>query len=302
MLRMEPTNGNGSERRSNAKGGAGAIVRLGALILEVSGAACGGDGDGAASAGGQPAATALDTVSTATAPATTTTAQVTTSTLAPPTTAVAGCDEVPLPDGAELTESATFDIDGDGLDDTVDVFFDSTANRHGLFFHYGSGGCSQLLWPVYAVHQPLVPIGLYDASGDGSDDLFVLEYAADQGIRYEPAVLLNLVEAEIATCALTSTGDSARPDSEFGATFTIGSYPPQGVHLVCQDGRLRRYDYYQDSRQDSSAFSVSIYTSEYVDGAWSQSLDTELVDVPKEEMLARPLLECGDLVLPEPRP
>lgn len=268
-----------------------------AMVVATIAAGCGG------STGTEPAADDTTAATRATEAGTTpvettTTAAPTTTPTSPATAApIAGCDTVPLPASAEVSEVFEMDVDGDGALDSVSVYFDSDSPHFGLHAEYATGGSTLLERPVYAGQQPIVPIGVFDVNDDGIDELFLVEYVGDAGLSYQPGSFTSIVVAELGECSIESEG----PFPGRGLILTVGRYPPQGVQLVCEDDRMVTYDYYQDSGSDPGAFRVTAYPYEYTDGTWQMG-DPENLEVAKDEMAARPLLDCGDLELPPERP
>ena len=104
--------------------------------------ACGGGGGDTAADDPQSETTAT-TAAVTTAPAETTTTEATTTTTEATTTtaAASGCETVPLPEEAEVTEVFEMDLDADGMDDSLSVFVvDSFPQPHyGLFGEYATG-------------------------------------------------------------------------------------------------------------------------------------------------------------------
>src|SRR5680860_1267272 len=144
----------------------GRIMRL-SMAVVVLAAGCGSE-TGVESEVGAPT---TKTVQTATTAAVTTTSRAATTTEAETTTTTTeatGCGDTGGLDTIERRETHLMDVDGDGADDEVTVFFDDSDGPHfGLLVEYASGGSARLDRPIYAVTQPLIPLGLHDVDGDG---------------------------------------------------------------------------------------------------------------------------------------
>ncbi len=255
-----------------------------AILLGIVLTGCGAD------AGVDPEAV---TTTAAVAETAATSSAPTTSVEATTTTEATGCDDAEDVDTLERGETYPMDVDGDGVDDQVTVYFDDSEGAHyGLLVEYASGGSARLDRPIYAVRQPLIPLGLYDIDGDGTGEMFVVEYPVDQGISYEPGSFTKVFIAQTEECGLASTGDQG--------ALQLGHYPPQGSIARCEDGAVLIYDFYIET-QDGAAFNVGVYEQTLSNGLITLTrLDSQ--EIAQQEMLDRPLLDCGDLQLPAERP
>lgn len=233
---------------------------------------------------------------TAPPPTTTTTAAQTTTSAAPTTTQAAGCPDAEGLDTIETLETYSMDVDSDGQDDTVTTYFDETEGPHfGVLVEYASGGSARHDRPVFAVRQPLIPLGLHDIEGDGTMEMFVVEYAREQGISYGPDSFTKVIFLDAAECELTAI--SGGSNVAFGGTAAqLGNYPSQGIQLKCEQDRAVLYDFYSET-QSGDAFRVNV-SELRPSGASGQFEILETIEVPQDEMLARPLLDCGDLEMP----
>lgn len=249
--------------------------------------------------------TTAQQVTTSTTSVTTTTSTPTTTTVAPTTTSTlpVGCGDAEELDSIERGEEYSMDVDGDGEDDLVTVFFnegEGPVPNFGLLVEYASGGSARVDRPLYAVRQPLIPIGLHDIEGDGTPEMLVVEYAAEQGISYEPGAFTKMIFLDVSECALTAiSGDG---NEQFGGTgVQLAHYPPQGIKIRCEADAIVQYDFYQEV-EDGAAFSVGVYElrPSGASGAWTRTEDGG--PMPKEDMLALPLLDCGELELPPEMP
>jgi hypothetical protein len=268
-------------RRSRSRG----VIASAAAVLVVG---CGG-GAPTEDAGAQTA-TAESTTS---APANTTTsaAVAATTTTAP---AEPACGTAELSAGVELGQEYQMDLDGDGADDTVTAFFDPSVGvgNGGLLVEYAAGGSARMDRPVFGARHELAPFGMHDVDGDGTEELFIIEYVVDTGFDFADGQSSRVLVTPTATCLSEVRTDSV-------GEFRLATYPPQGILMQCEEGAVVLYDFY-DTTSDGD-FRVGIHRYELADGRWTNPPQTSEA-IPQDEMLARPVFNCGDLELPAPIP